>query len=153
VAIQLAARPSSWYWLLPPEPTQTALSGQDSKRQAPLEELDFRVREEVREPLPPDVFRAVADEASPAEGTAAAVPATDRDRHQPPKGVDGESQTAPVAVDPGILPALLAGIEDNTLGVRRVEVDAYHQMLATVHRLPDDVRRQEADTDVAFTVI
>jgi hypothetical protein len=156
VAIQLAARPSSWYWLLPPGETQTASPAEDFSRQVPLEELDFRVREEPREPLPPDVFRAVADENSPpAETEAPAVgqAAGSEQEARAPGEEDGTAVDAFAGEDVSIPPVALADIEDNTIGVRRAEVDAYHQMLATIRRLPDEVRQQHVDTDVAFTVI
>jgi hypothetical protein len=158
VAIQLAARPSSWYWLLPPDASQSASPSEESARQVPLEELDFRVREEAREPLPPDVFRAVALEDS-QEGSSdadvvdsSAGQAAGREHAEGGSGGDTVIN-AFAAEDLSIPPIALAGIEDNTVGIRRAEVDVYHQMLATVRRLPEDLRRQHSDRDVAFTVI
>jgi hypothetical protein len=154
VAIQLAARPSAWYWLLPPEQSQSAPASEAS-RQVPLEELDFRVREQTREPLPPDVFRAVANEdlsaADPEE--TAADPAAGFEQHEYASDGERTSGAAFATEDLSIPPAALKGIQDNTVGIRRAEVDAYHQMLATISRLPEDLRREHVDEEVAFTVI
>jgi hypothetical protein len=128
---------------------------EESTPQVPIEELDFRVREEARQPLPPDVFRAVAEEdSSPADTEApSAGPVAGPEQEDGIPGEDGTAVTAFATADLSIPPVALAGIEDNTVGVRRAEVDAYHQMLASVRRLPEDLRRQQVDTDVAFTVI
>jgi hypothetical protein len=151
MAIQLAALPSSWYWLLPPEPA--AATAEPSAPQVPLEELDFRVKQEPHERLPPDVFRAVADDV-PADSSVDADADQAADE-SPPTPISGDDETAaaPVTDDPTIPPEILSGIEDNTVGVRRAELDAYHQMLTKVRELPYEERRKHALGDVAFTVI
>lgn len=154
VAIQLAARPSSWYWLLPLG--QSGAPGEASVPLVPLEELDFRVKEEPREALPPDVFRAVADDSLSADVGEEGEAVADQHPEDAPAAGRGDGDDVPQVRptdDVSISPAALSGIEDNTVGVRRAEVDAYHEMLAKVRSLPEDVRRQQTRNDVAFTVI
>ncbi|MGD9856045.1 MAG: hypothetical protein AB7U20_13965 [Planctomycetaceae bacterium] len=128
-AAMWAARPSSWYWLAPP----TAGAGNASPIPA-LDEIDFRVQSSPHDPLGPDTFRAVA------------VP-NDEDPPVPPD----DRSNAPAAVE---IPAeLLAAIEDNTLGLRRKESDAYHWMLSQIDRLPESTAAAQARSDVAFTVL
>ena len=130
-AIKLAARPQSWYWILPP-------TEQGEQHAVSLEELDFRVKQEATAPLPPGVFRAVAA----GDGLSDDAAGTDES-----EAVPSESQTLDVAAD------VLEAIEDNTVGVRRSEVDAYHLMLGQIRRAPDELIDATVSDDVAFTVI
>ena len=50
-------------------------------------------------------------------------------------------------------PEALSAIEDNTLGVRRAEVEAYHLMLDQIRHVPEEVTDAQSRDDVAFTVI
>ena len=138
VAIKLAARPQTWYWLLPPDANGQV---ETSDKTVSLKELDFRVSEAAHEPLPPGVFRAVAtvDEAC--------------GRRDGNSAVGDDKPTSPDATDIAIPAELLSGIEDNTIGVRRAEVDAYLTMLDKARRLPEDELTSHADDDVAFTVV
>ena len=139
VAIKLAAQPSSWHWLLPPDGDMGATPTAAADTPVTLKELDFRVKSSDTEPLPPDVFRS-----------AASVDAVTREEEIEQAGDISDHEGT---LDVHIPEEFLAPIEDNTFGVRRAELDAYHDMLDRVRRLPETVVEQAADDGVAFTVI
>lgn len=125
VAINLAAKPSSWHWLVPPE--------QQTKPAAPpLEELDFRVQTPPNNSLRDDAFRVV--EADEVDNTAANAP-------------DLVTNEVEIPAD------VMELIEDNTVGLRRAESPAYRMMLSRVDALPDDLIARSGRDDVAFTVL
>ncbi len=129
VAVNWSARPSSWHWLVPPDSRPSV--------QAPsLKEIDFRVQSQQREPLGPDMFRAVA--------------VTEKDE---PQAFVADSADVPADVPADIAAEVLAPIVDNTLGLRRKEADAYHLMLSRIHDLPEETAAALARDDVAFTVL
>ncbi len=124
-AIKYAAQPSAWHWLVPPESEQA--------RMAPrLEEIDFRVSSQNHTTLAADAFRVVEtlDHGD----------------------VDGEeSESTSVEVD--VASDVLSLIEDNTVGLRRKELEAYELMLSRIDGLSDDERSKVAQDDIAFTVL
>lgn len=127
VAVQWAARPSSWYWLLPPQP-------QAENPTESFEEIDFRVRNTPRSSLLPGTFRAVI-----------ATEQSESDTHSPAATLET------ISVD---IPAdLLEPIEDNTLGLRRKEAAALETMLSRLQTLPAETIARHAREDVAFTVL
>ncbi len=133
VTIQLAARPESWHWVVPPN-ADTAENSVPATIPT-LEHLDFRVQEGPPGPPGTDGFHAIADDEAE------------------PQGSSDEAVSRSDAITSAEIPAeLLAGIEDNTLGVRRSEVDAYYAMLARMHNL-SDTQLVLARDDVAFTVL
>lgn len=130
IAVKLAARPESWYWLVPPAAADRRPS---TDRVPSLEELDFRVQDGNRRSLPPGALRATLAETAPEDQLEMA-------------GDEG-------ALSPEIPAQVLGGITDNTLGVRRAEAEAYHLMLARARDLPEEVMAAAARDDVAFTVL
>ena len=125
VAINLAAKPGSWHWLVPPEQATDHTA-------PPLEELDFRVESTPTSTLRDDAFRVVETE----ETDDTASDEFDRD-----------------AVDIEIPSDVLEPIEDNTVGLRRAESPAYRMMLSRIDGLPDDLIARSGRDDVAFTVL
>ncbi|MBX3438972.1 MAG: hypothetical protein KF861_15885, partial [Planctomycetaceae bacterium] len=125
-AVKWSARPSSWYWLVPP-------TTRDQIAAPPLDAIDFRIPPEQRERLPPGTFRATAADDNDA------LPAADIS--------DDDVLSFTLA------PELLATIQDNTLGLRRREAAAYHEMLSRIDRLPEAAAANRARSDVAFTVL
>lgn len=119
-----ASRPSSWHWLVPPD------------RPAPhtLNEIDFRVQSSPPGSLPPGAFRVVGDN----EDVGAHPHSTDGHG-----GVDSSS----------IRKDVLLPIEDNTLGLRRSELDAYQVALERADRLTRELEESGGRRDVAFTVL
>ncbi len=133
IATQLAARPESWYWLVPP--SGEALAPSNTATLPRLEELDFHVRNNARRLQPADVLLAtVADDEDPPERTQEA------DSSMPVPAVE-------------VPEAILNGIEDNTVGVQRSEVGAYYDMLSRIRALPEVAVAKHARDDIAFTVL
>jgi hypothetical protein len=127
VAVQWAARPGSWSWLVPPQSSVEDSTGS-------LKDLDFRVRDMPEGPLPPGTFRAVLrdDTTQTVSESPAAI------SESPSVGIPAE---------------LLEPIEDNTFGLRRKEAAAFETMLSRVQTLPEETIARHAREDVAFTVL
>lgn len=125
VAINLAAKPGSWYWLIPPEPTGTEATPS-------LEELDFRTKSSPETSLQADTIRVVSTDESADE--AANVP-------------DSDSSDVEIPAE------VMEPIEDNTVGLRRKELAAYRLMLSRIDTLPSEIIVEAGRDDVAFTVL
>ena len=133
-AMKFAAKPSTWYWLTGP-PEKTAAGGQ-TDRAVSHTEIDFGVQLEERDPLPPGVFRSVKPETEPDADTSLT-------------GDRAHDVGFEIEVDPD----LLAGIKDNTLGVRNPEQDAYNYLLAKTRAIPSSDLEKAARKNVAFAVL
>lgn len=134
VAIKFAARPSSWYWLT--GPPQDGASAQSGAELSP-DRIDFSVRTDDDDPLPPGAFRSRRIEGPGEEASAAAT------------GPAAEDASSPIAVDP----RLIESIENNTVGVRSGELPAYYSLLAKARDLPLTELEQGARDDLGFAVL
>jgi hypothetical protein len=100
---------------------------------AAIEQLDFNVRDaEPDVPLAPGEFRAPKSAQD-----------LSRDTDIDPTLLDGEA-------DPLIDRQLLAGIEDNTLGIRSQEAKAFFAVLDHARRVPTSFLDQSASRDVLY---
>ncbi len=148
IGMRLAARPQSWYWLTG-EPTKSE-SGESTSASDTDEQIDFRIRIDDPESLPPGVFRSElphpedSDQSGDQNESATAIETDDSD---PP---DETSHTAEMIT---IDTRLLDDVKDNTLGIRRSESDAYFAVLAHVRDSDPTALRQAAQEDLAFKVL
>ncbi|MHC4880493.1 MAG: hypothetical protein ACYTGL_28920 [Planctomycetota bacterium] len=124
-AIEVAARPSSWYWL-----TGIPVDAQQKSDAAESREIDFKPKTE-RE-LPPGVIRVVEPEESgePA-GTVS-------DNVAPRWKVTREQ---------------IATIEDNSVGLRNSERDLYYTLLGRTRDFPRETLKQNARSDLSFALL
>ena len=135
VGMNVAADPDTWAWMFPGEGKDGA-----AERVPSLDEVDFGVQLGDGDALPPGVFRADVSTEPPAE-----------------KEIDNKPRPEPAAPadcrDVRIDPEQLDHIRDNTLGVRRVEADAFYATLAKARDVPADCLAEAARADVVFTVL
>lgn len=129
MAIDVAARPSSWYWLtgIP------AGDHQSGERASENEKIDFKPRS--NRDLPPGVIRVVEPETG-AESTETG------------EGTDNK----PLA-EWAVTPEQIATIDDNSVGLRNSERDLYYELLGRTRDLPLDTLKKNARSDVSFTVL
>ena len=121
LGVEFTARPESWYWLTGPLAEEDGRRSNDSKdAPVPLQE----------EPLPPGAFRL-----------AAAVPAAEPAENSP-RVVDAD----PARLDP----ELVAGVHDNSLGIRNDESAAYYKILAQARRFSQTELDSAAADHVTF---
>ena len=151
IAMKIAARPSSWYWLTgkPNDVAETA-----GNQEAPSSgTIDYGVRvDEANGTLAPGAFRSPLQPV--AKETLETSPVGDQ--------VPGNDVLAPDRADrkdtatselPILAPDLLAAVQDNTLGIRRAEKDAHDTLLAIARDVPTDVLERSAKRDINFTVL
>ncbi len=145
LAIRTASRPSSWYWLTgSPESAVTQADTQDS---VPEREIDYNVRMENADPLPPGMFRSVPPNLEHKNT---------KDTHEPPTPTKNEQKVAANEVSDEVFeidPAILDPVKDNTLGVRHAEKDAHDAILAKIRDLPQDELERKVKSDTDFTVL
>lgn len=138
-AVATNSRLSAWLFPNAPtnEPTATALR--------PSGRPDFHVRGET-DNLPPGAFRSPTEpNVTEPNVTEPPVPA-----EQPVQ--DATRPSAPLEPsDPRIDKELLAGVRDNTLGVRHDEAEAFYRILAHARDLPAQTMTQAARTDLVYT--
>lgn len=147
VAAQWSARPESWHWLLPPEPIE----------QAPAEEI---ANPEPANELPAGVFYANAmaqgsdveadsdqeavNESDEAPTHDAASPEEPDEERQKEPGDDANPRAVPFAeLD-------LSVINDETVGVRSSEQQAYYGFLSHLRDESQEKLLAESRTDVSF---
>lgn len=143
-AYKVAAKPESWHWLIPPTPPSAdGTSVSDAGEQPPLKELDFGVRTNADDPLPPGAFRS-------ERVATKAVAANDADSNVRDAALDPSIDTShPTQLPEGLFDA----VKDNTLGIRRSEGDAYGHLLVKAAHFTEQQLEQAARNDVAFTVL
>ena len=129
MAIDIASRPSSWYWLtgIP------AGEGQSDERSSADEKISFKPKS--NRDLPPGVIRVVE-------------PETQTDSPQEDENVDD----GPLP-DWAVTPEQIATIDDNSVGLRNSERDLYYELLGRTRDLPADTLEKNARSDVSFTVL
>jgi len=129
MAIDIAARPESWYWL-----TGTpAGEGQPAGQERVDEEIDFKPKS--NRDLPAGVIRVVEPEPQ-ANSVEQGEPADDK----------------PLP-DWAVTPEQIATIDDNSVGLRNSERDLYYELLGRTRDLPMATLKQNARSDVSFTVL
>jgi hypothetical protein len=128
IAMNVAADPDTWRWLLP--------QGTDDNPAPSMDQVDFGVQLGDSDELRPGEFRSAPE---PEQS-----PNTD---HQSP------DTRPPECRDVRLDPELLSPVRDNTLGVRRAEAGAFYAALAQARDLPARCLEQAARGDVAFTAL
>ena len=134
VGMRLASKPSSWYWIAGPPAKRPAVDGIERPSN---KDIDFKVRVENSGSLRDDAFISKANPQT--EGDTALPRVAER--------VDSRSGNGyNVEIDP----AEFANIEDNTIGIRHKEKDAYEYVLAKARDIPLSYLEQAARNDIAF---
>ena len=135
VGMNVAADPDTWAWMFPEE-------GKDevAERVPSIEEVDFGVKMEESDAMPPGVFRSEVSTEPLAEREVA-----DEPRPEPAAPADCRD----VRVDR----EQIDHVRDDTLGVRRAEADAFYATLAKARDIPADCLAEAARDDVAFAVL
>jgi hypothetical protein len=129
IAMKVAAKPKTWSWLFPQQPSQQNVSEPGQTRSP--ETIDFRVRLEEQQ-LKPGEFRS--------------RPGTDVTNQK----VDSQTRNQTAADLLEIGPSLLSVVKDNTLGVRHFERDAYYALLTKARDSSARFLEQAAMQDVAY---
>lgn len=133
IVIQVVAQPDFWWWMFPGEATQQTASDAEQDEAELRRKMDFRVRRDEEEPLPPGVFRS-------PRSAPTGVPST-------------TSREIPAAGEPVnvVLPdSLLQNVRDNTIGIRRDESDAFYAVLARAEQTPLSYLERAARDNLSF---
>jgi hypothetical protein len=136
IAIQVAARPATWAWLFSDD---AGPSGQSAaSRQS--RDVDFSVRfdGEARDPLAADEFLA---QAPPAAEDGREAGGTGKET--------GRGRTGDVA----IAPEILRSVQDDFVGLRAAEAEAYFHVLGRVRALDAGSLEQASAGLVDFAVL
>jgi hypothetical protein len=132
IAIRWSGKPEHWHWIAPPEPQGSADNQQTATETAEISNPEIRV-------------------ASGPGGTDA------NSRDQVEKRTDSSNGDSAVSsVDMPVTPftpALLETIEDNSLGVRNAEAEAFYAMLAQSRNRMSQEQLTPAGDDVSYTVL
>ena len=126
IAIDVARKPQSWYWLTGDPTKQNRKTENTTDTTKP--KIDFRVNTDEGEELPANVVRVV----------------------EPDVPVGSEP------IEPGgvqLTPLEIKQIDDNSVGIRARERDLYYDLLARARDLPDGELKKAARDDVAFAVL
>jgi len=135
IAVKVAAKPKTWSWLFPEDPSQQNVA--DPGQTHSPETIDFRVRLEEQRLKPGEFLsRPEAPEADVTKQT-----------------VDSQKRTHTSADHIAIDPSLLAAVKDNTLGVRHFEREAYYALLTKARDSSARSLEQAAQRDVAYAVL
>jgi hypothetical protein len=134
VGIELARDPGMWRWMFPQEAgSQTQPAGE--------REIDFSVRFDEDEPLPPGAFRS-----EPAHDQLAHA---DRIVAQVDGGAPAGDSAGPA--DVAIDPAVLEPVQDNNIGIRHFERDAFFAVLAQAGEVSPQALEKAAGGHVPFS--
>ncbi len=137
IAIKLAAKPSSWYWLTKPQEDAKAVTG--SMLGKSNQTIDFKVRIPGENQLMPGEFivpKKTRDTKQENESTAV-------------KRVEKYDLRSIASIDAEILES----VKDNTLGVRVHELDAQFYVLAKARDTSLADLERAARDDVTFTIL
>ena len=132
IAMKVASKPKTWFWLFPQEPSQKNVA-EPGKTDSP-KTIDFRVRLEEQQ-LKPGEFLSRPE----ADATK--------------KKVDSQKRNHTPADHIEIDPSLVAMVKDNTLGVRYFEREAYYTILTKARDSSARSLEQAALNDVAYAVL
>ncbi|HEX6987099.1 MAG TPA: hypothetical protein VF170_17100, partial [Planctomycetaceae bacterium] len=124
-AIQVAADPATWVWLFPDEADRTTV-------EPTLADVSYAVKLDGEDGLAPDEFRSEPD----------------RDAASPPAS-GGRQFSGSDLLDP----ALFTGVEDDTLGLRSSERNAYFAALSRLRSLDGTAVEAAADPSAAFPAV
>ncbi|MCA8982744.1 MAG: hypothetical protein R3C12_02350 [Planctomycetaceae bacterium] len=129
LAVTWAARPESWYWLIPPD-NDTATNDPAPVPSADSGSLEPRiVSGEERDGTPPAFDSPGARETDKESvGRRSTLPDPDASRRVPREWIEK--------------------VDDNTLGIRAEEASGYYRILAHVSRLDEEFLRKQSRRDV-----
>lgn len=154
MAIQVTSKPEFWAWMFPEQQN----GGESAQNDAPSkQDIDYDVR--LEDELNPGEFlsRADSEQAGDTDHTPQANGSRKAVEAPAVARIPDSAGHAPASLPPDatidIDAALLQSIEDNTVGIRRGETDAYFHTLAKVRDLPTERLRRQARSDVSYTVL
>ncbi len=136
MGVAWAARPESWYWLVPPD--------NETVRNAPVQNRTDSSSSKKGQPV--DV--GAIDASDNTQGTASKGPETETVGKREPEAENATEPLSPATAD---LPSKwLEVIDDQAMGLRVSEADTYYRVLAHVSRLDDRFLEKHSRTDVLY---
>lgn len=130
IAMQVARDPKTWNWMFPPDQKAS-----ETKPAAPQKKVDFSVRTDDDDPLPPGTFRSQLNPGADAGDSK--------------NGMNHRIGDFVIEIDP----ATLAMVNDDNIGVRFSESAAFFRVLAQARDVPLDALEQAGRQDISFVVL
>ncbi len=151
IAIKVSSNPEFWTGMFPDQAVQQ--SSQPVQDRLTLKDVDFNVQLEDVSELAPGEFLSRIQTAQPASASRTSERPKNDSSGAVEIGAAGDGLSALNLSALKIDERTLGSIQDNSLGIRRGESDAYYSILARARDLPQSRLEKVAERNVAFAVL